>query len=314
MRTAIGQIAVLWCLSAGLSAPVLQAQGPASGTKKTDTKLVPLNKQETVLLDAEGKRLILKSQVVMREGLLEMLVCLKQTKEHESVLSVATKAQIIHAGLLALGAESGEGVKFTPEFQPPTGQKLDIFLTYRDEDEKLHRVPAQSWVRHATRRYFIEKLARLPGEVKLPADQNLKYDEKRGEMLWYGSMTKDERDLFLSLSKDAAYQKVVRTLFDQSQLREMKADFVFAGSSFFTDEKTGEKHYQAEAGDVICVANFASSVIDVNAESSATNDGLMFEAYTERIPKIGTEVQIEILPVFKPNAKPGDNRPKPPKK
>lgn len=66
-------------------------------------------------------------------------------------------------------------------------------------------------------------------------------------------------------------------------MREMKADFVFTGSGFFTDEKTGEQFYHAEVGDLICVANFSSlSVIDVAAESSApTNDGLMFEAYTE---------------------------------
>ena len=63
-----------------------------------------MNKQETVLLDAEGKRLVLKGEVCLREGLLEMLVCLKQTKEHESILSVATKAQTVHAGLLALFA------------------------------------------------------------------------------------------------------------------------------------------------------------------------------------------------------------------
>lgn len=47
------------------------------------------------------------------------------------ILSVATKAQVIHAGLLALGAEPGAGVKFNPEFQPPTGQKLEFFLTWR---------------------------------------------------------------------------------------------------------------------------------------------------------------------------------------
>lgn len=314
MRTAVGRVAVLWCLLGGITTSSLFSEDSAPQAKKSDAKLVPLNKQETVLLDAEGKRLILKSEVAMREGLLEMLVCLKQSKEHESVLSVATKAQTIHAGLLALGAEPGEGVKFTPEFQPPTGQQLNIFLTWRDEDDKLHRVPAQSWVRNATRRYFVEKLARLPNEAKLPADKNLKYDEKRGELLWYGSMTKEERDQFLALSKDQAFRKVVRTLFDQSQMREMKADFVFAGSSFYTDEKTGEQYYQAEAGDLICVANFASSVIDVDAESSATNDGLMFEAYTERIPKIGTAVQIEILPVFKKDGKPVEERPKSPVK
>lgn len=299
-------VAMVFVLSCGMSATIL-AEEPKSKENSADAKLVPLNKQETVLLDAAGKRLIVKSQVVLREGFLEMLVCLRQTKEHESVLAAATKAHTVHAGLLALGAEPGQGVQFTPEFKPPTGQKIEIFLTWRDAEEKLHRVPAQSWVRNATRRYFIEKLVKLPANVTFPEDKNLKYDEKRGEMLWFGSMTDEERDLFLSFSDDEKYQKVIRSLYDQSQMREMKADFVFTGSSFFTDESTGDQYYQAEAGDLICVANFASSLIDVSAESSATNDGLLFEAYTERIPPIGTEVQIELLPVFKKSGASDEN-------
>lgn len=299
MRAAVGIVVVLCGIASVVAAGAVFAEDATPRRSKPADKLVALNKQETVLLDAEGKRLVLKGEVCLREGLLEMLVCLKQTKEHESILSVATKAQTVHAGLLALGAEPGEGVKFLPEFQPPRGQKIDIFLSWKDAEGKLHRVPAQSWVRRATRRYFVEKLAKLPSGLKLPEDKNLKYDEKRGEMLWYGPMSEEERDAFLSLSKDKAYRKVIETFFDQTQLREMKADFVFTGSGFYTDEKTGEQYYQAESGDLICVANFSSSVIDVNAESSATNEGLLFEAYTERIPPIGTEVQIELIPVFK---------------
>jgi predicted TIM-barrel fold metal-dependent hydrolase len=52
----------------------------------------------------------------------------------------------------------------------------------------------------------------------------------------------------------------------------MEATWVFAGSQFLTDERTGEKFYQAESGDLICVANFASATLDISANSSATND------------------------------------------
>jgi hypothetical protein len=292
LNIAVRVLAVLGCTA-------FVAANPKDKPEKPVGKLVPLNKQETVLLDQDGKRLILKSEVVLREGLLEMLACLKQTKEHESILAVPTKAQMVHAGLLALGAEPGTPVKFTPEFQPPTGTKIEIFLSWTDEKGNTQRIPAQSWVRNATLRYFVEPLKTLPADVKLPKDKNLKYDEKRMELLWYGSMTKAERDMFLSQSNEAAWQKAIKSFFDRSQMREMKADWVFAGSGFFTDEKTGEKYYQAESGDLICVANFASSVLDVDAESSATNDGLLFEAYTERIPPIGTKVDIELRPVLK---------------
>ena len=261
--------------------------------------ITPLNKSETVLFDAKGKKLLLKSEVVLREGMLELLVCLKQTKEHESILSVNTQAQIVHAGLIALGAKPGTHVRWQPEFQAPTGQPIEIFFTWTDKDGKLHRDPAQSWVRHATRRYYVEKLVKLPASLKLPPDSDLKWDPKHEELLWYGHMTEAQRDESLKLSKDAAFQRAIESFFKQSQIRQMDANWVFAGSYFYTDEKTGEKTYQAESGDLICVANFATATLDLSATSSATNDDLMFEAFTDRIPPVGTSVTIELVPVFK---------------
>ena len=77
----------------------------------------------------------------------------------------------------------------------------------------------------------------------------------------------------------------------------MKADWVFAGSGFFTDEETGKKFYLAEDGDLICVANFGGATIDVAMPSSAESSELNFEAFTERIPPKGTAVTVELIPV-----------------
>ena len=273
---------------------------PSTLVSKEADSLKPLNKAGTVLLDSKGKRLLLKSEVVLREGLLELLVCLKGSKEHESILSVDSQAQIVHAGLLALGAKTGSPVRWQPEFQAATGQPIDIFFTWTDEDGKLHRDAAQSWVRHATRRYFVEKFDPAPTGFKLPADTDLKWDERNRELLWYGHMSEAQRDEVLKISKDARFQKAIQSFFKNTQIRQMDANWVFAGSYFQTDEKTGEKFYQAESGDLICVANFASATLDISATSSATNDDLMFEAFTERIPPAGTKVTIELVPNFKP--------------
>jgi hypothetical protein len=287
--------------------PAAQANDPVADALKSDPKpageLIPLNKGETVLLDAKGKKLLLKSEVVLREGLLELLVCLKRTKEHESILSVDAPAQIIHAGLLALGAKQGSPVRWQPEFQAATGQPIDIFFTWTDEDGKLHRDPGQSWVRHATRRYFVEKLDPVPKGFKLPVESELKWDSRNGELLWYGHMSAAQRDETLKIADDAAFQKAIKSFYQQSQIRAMDASWVFAGSYFLTDEKTGEKFYQAESGDLICVANFATATLDLSATSTATNDDLMFEAFTERIPPLGTKVTIELIPNFKPQPK-----------
>jgi len=266
-------------------------------------KLVALNPQGTVLLDKTGKRLVLKGEVCLREGVLEMLVCLKRSKEHEAILSIDTKAQIVHAGLLALGAKPGQPVQFQPEFQAPTGQPIDIFFSWEDEQNKTHRVKAQTWARNATRRYWIEKLNPPPAQLEIPGDSNLRWDDKRKELLWYGPMTDKERDELLKLSSNTAFQQAIKNFHKETQIKELDAGWVFAGSGFYKDTKTGEEFYKAEEGDLICVANFATATIDIAVPSSASNSELLYEAYTERIPPVGTQVTIELVPVFKETKK-----------
>ncbi len=271
--------------------------------EKSDSDLKPLNKSETVLLDIKGKKLLLKSEIVLREGLLEMLVCLKRSKEHESILAVDTKAQIVHAGLLALGCQPGSPVHWEPEFRPPTGQQIDIFFAWTDEQGKPHREAAQKWVRHATRKYFVEKLDHFSDKYQLPENKDLKWDPKHKELFWYGQMSEAQRYEWLAHSKDQGFQNAIKSIYKQSQIRPMEGNWVFAGSYFLTDEKTGEKFYQAESGDLICVANFATATLDLSASSSASNDDLMFEAFTENIPPVGTKVMIELVPQFQPQKK-----------
>lgn len=293
-------------LPAADAPPTQQKPAAAAG------KLTSLNKEGTVLLDAERKRLILKAEVCLREGLLEMLACLKQTKEHEAILRVDTKAQVVHAGLLALGAESGRPVQFIPEYRPATGQRIEIFVSWTDKDGKTHREPAQRWIRNATRRYFVEKLDRVPAEVPIGERTDLRYDERNKELFWYGPMTAQQRDQWLKPTKDEAYRKAVQSIFDRTQLRPLAAPWVFAGSSFTVDDKTGKKYYNAESGDLICVANFTTATLDLAISSSASNEGLDYEAWTERIPPIGTPVEIELVPVFekKPVVEPPGDLPK----
>ena len=85
----------------------------------------------------------------------------------------------------------------------------------------------------------------------------------------------------------------------------MDADWVFAGSGFATDESTGRKVYLAESGDVICVANFPSATIDIAEKSSAEGqESLLYEAWTDNIPPIGTPVRIDISPAAEEPAAP----------
>ena len=44
-------------------------------------------------LDVANKKVVLRGQLCLREGLLEMLVCKQQTKEHESIIAIDAVAK-----------------------------------------------------------------------------------------------------------------------------------------------------------------------------------------------------------------------------
>ncbi|HEX4146344.1 MAG TPA: YdjY domain-containing protein [Pirellulales bacterium] len=83
--------------------------------------------------------------------------------------------------------------------------------------------------------------------------------------------------------------------------KALESDWVFAGSTMFTDEQ-GKQQYQAEGGDLICVSNFPSAMLDLPVESSQATNDLLFEAFTDHIPPAGTKVRLVLTP--RPEKKP----------
>ena len=93
--------------------------------------------------------------------------------------------------------------------------------------------------------------------------------------------------------------------------KQMEHDWVFAGSGFWKDTATGKEHYLAEGGEVICVSNFGTAMLDLPIQSSQDNAALMFEAFTERIPPVGTPVRL-VLSEIEPSkeaGRPGSDQP-----
>jgi hypothetical protein len=82
--------------------------------------------------------------------------------------------------------------------------------------------------------------------------------------------------------------------------KDLAHDWVFAGSYFFKDPLEPKKPdlYGANDGDVICVANFDTALLDLPIASSKDNSELAFEAHTERIPPLNTKVTIILEPVL----------------
>ena len=104
--------------------------------------------------------------------------------------------------------------------------------------------------------------------------------------------------LILWKDKDGKTQRANAQQWVQNSRSQKQIDFrwVFAGSSFWTDESTGEKYYQADGGDLICVSNFTTAMLDLPIESSQDNGGLLFNAFTERIPPLKTKVKLILQP------------------
>jgi hypothetical protein len=109
-------------------------------------------------------------------------------------------------------------------------------------------------------------------------------------------MTDEERTDLLSKSKKDEYQKAIESFYKDSQSRGMDASFVFVGSSMYKDEETGEEFYQAEGGHVICTSNFPDALLDIREESSASDGGQAYEAWTEKVPPVGTPVLLVLTP------------------
>lgn len=186
-----------------------------------------------VWLDAKRGVVIVDGIICLREGMLEMFACTKNSKEHESIVSVNSKAYLVHAGLLALGAVPGNPVRFVPDYKPPSGTEIDVLIQYTDEDGNEATVRAQDWIK----------------------------DIRTGKSMTY--------------------------------------PFVFGGSTFWTDPETGKKYYQAERGDFICVSNFGTAMLDIPVASSAENEQLAFQTFSDRIPPLWTPVRVLLRPKLK---------------
>ena len=200
--------------------------------------LVRLDKTRPVWLDKANKRVVMVGQICQRDAPLEMFACLRNTKEHEAIVSVDVEAQTVHAGLLAVGAKAGHPARWDPTYVSATGTEIEVTVAWKDKQGKPQTARAQDWI------------------------------------------------------------------LDVHTNKAMAHPWVFAGSGFWTDEATGKKYYQAEGGDFICVSNFPSAMLDLPIESSQSNEALLFRAFTERIPPLGTPVTLLLTPKLEKEKEP----------
>jgi hypothetical protein len=129
-------------------------QSDADEAKKPEQPPLPtpagarkLSPQYPIWIDTKEKAVIVDGQVCLRQGMLEMFACTRNTKEHEAVVSANTKAYLVHAALLSLGAEPGHPAQFQPEYKPPAGTEIEVLVRFKDDKGQLKTVRAQEWIK-----------------------------------------------------------------------------------------------------------------------------------------------------------------------
>ncbi|GAA4437797.1 YdjY domain-containing protein [Bremerella cremea] len=178
---------------------------------------------------------------------------------------------------------------------------LEMFACLRGtkEHESIVAVAADAYVVHAA-------LLAVGAKQGKPVQFDPEYKAPSGEVVDVYVQWKDADGKLMTRRA----QDWVR---DERTQKMMSYDWVFPGSYFWKDvtieavQKAreegidpdtlpGKMVYAAEGGELICVSNFKSSMLDVPVQSTDANNNLWFKAYTENIPAEGTKVRLFLVP------------------
>ena len=98
-----------------------------------------LSPKHEIWVDLNKKQVIAGGFICLNAGPLEVFVCPRQTKEHESVVSINSTAELVHAALLAVEAVPGKPVQWVPEYKPATGDVIEVNVMWKKEEELIKR-------------------------------------------------------------------------------------------------------------------------------------------------------------------------------
>lgn len=130
-----------------------------------------------ITIDAKQKRIDVAAKVALDAGLLELVVCTRDTKEHESLLIVDAVPMHIHAALLLIGAENGHPAMAKPANEertqwlhlPPRGDEVLVSLVYpdpEDQDKTIER-PISDFLKRSERSPVAQNEEDLDGPAKV---------------------------------------------------------------------------------------------------------------------------------------------------
>ncbi len=202
----------------------LFAQDPPKGEPlppppKADPKseLVALQPDKSLYLEKKpdkSRRVLVETEVCLREGPLEVFLTKKGTKEHEAILRCGMDARFIHSTLEAAGAKVGTPVQFVnpktmeDDFKAPTGQTVKVSVCYT-LGGKTFTHPAQEWVSNIKTKKTMTDDWVFAGSrlVKNPDDPTAPpfYSANNGSVLALSNDFDSMLDLPVQVSKDDAF-------------------------------------------------------------------------------------------------------------
>lgn len=190
---------------------------PLPPVPKADPKSVTIESPDTkgliveVLPDKKTRRVLLATEVCLREGPLEIFMCKKGTKEHEAILRIDIDALKIHELLILAGAEPGKPTQFVnpkteeADYKPATGTKINVSVHYT-KGGKTFTHPAQEWI------WDSKKKAQLPhgwvfaGSVVVvdPCNGKKFYAANSGDVISISNFPYSMLEIPAEISKDDA--------------------------------------------------------------------------------------------------------------
>jgi hypothetical protein len=80
--------------------------------------------------------------------------------------------------------------------------------------------------------------------------------------------------------------------------KSLDKDWIFGGSKFVKTDSNAKPYYLANHGDLVCVVNMESAVLDLPVTSPKAFMDRVWEPNADKIPEIGTKVEVIFEPVI----------------
>lgn len=236
-------------------AEAAQAEAEGDPLKKAVQNL----KFPGVHIDPEARTVDVECEVALRNGALELIACLPDTKEHEAIVMTTARPMHIHTALLLVGAKAGH-----PAMQrrigedpprwinvPPTGGPVKVSLAFKDTDGKEVVRPIADFIMRIT-------------DHGPPVFEN---EEEDGD--------------------------------DAEDLRFPTSTFLFTGSHLLDGKEGQPKRYLAdETGNVVSISTFGDELLGLPMVIGHDNQGLVWEVDSTHLPALGSKVRLRLEPVF----------------